>query len=281
MQPGRQILRLMFCAGLLLTTAMPALAHDEPVELNGDTLTIAVGAATVPRYEGAEDNIFVPAAAIRGRYKRIEFSTVGTTLYTDLIPAPDGVGTDFILGPAAHVTLNRTSRKRTRDAQIVALGKLDTAIEVGGDIGIRRTGVITSDYDTLSFDVAILHDVTSTHDSLIVTPTLSYATPLSTTVYVGASISANHVGQGYGETYFGVSAPQSAASGLPVYSPGKGWKDVNFGLLGNLSLSGDLRRGVSVFAIGNYERLLGDFKRSPVVRDRNQWFGAVGLAYTF
>ena len=77
------------------------------------------------------------------------------------------------------------------------------------------------------------------------------------------------------------SPTQSTDSGLGIYSPGKGWKDVNFSALANYSITGDLRHGLSVFAIGNYERLLGDFGRSPVVRDKGQWFGGLGLAYTF
>ena len=265
----------------LALVATPAFAQDNSSDNDNDSFTIGVGAATVPRYEGADENTIIPAAAIRGSFNGISFSTVGTALYTDLIPGPSGVGTDFILGPIVHVNLNRTSRKRIRDPQIIALGKIDTAIEVGADIGIKRTGVITSDFDSISFDVAVLRDVTNTHDSWIITPTLAYATPLSETIYVGVSVAANHVGNGYGRTYFGVTAPQSVASGLPVYNPGKGWKDINFGALANFSLSGDLRKGLSLFAIGNYERLLGDFKRSPVVRDRDQWFGGVGLAYTF
>ena len=74
---------------------------------------------------------------------------------------------------------------------------------------------------------------------------------------------------------------QSLASLLPAYTPDSGIKDINFGLLANLSLSGDLRKGLSLFAVGNYEKLLGDFARSPVTRDRSQWFGGVGLAFTF
>lgn len=277
---GDNILRKLLFAALALATT-PAFAQEESPESGDDTFTIGVGVATVPRYEGADDNRIIPAGAIRGSFDGISFSTVGTALYTDLIPGPDGPGVDFILGPVVHVNLNRTSRKSINDAQIEALGKIDTAIEVGADIGIKKTGVITSVYDTITFDVAVLRDVTNTHDSWVITPTLSYATPLSQTVYVGASVSANHVGRGYGLTYFGVNAPQSVASGLPVYNPGKGWKDINFGALANFSLSGDLRRGLSIFALGNYSKLLGDFKRSPVVRDSDQWFGGIGLAYTF
>lgn len=271
-------MRAIIGFGLLLAT--PAISQDAPIDAGGDSFTIGVGVATVPRYEGADSNTIVPAAAIRGRYKGLDFSTVGTTLYTDLIPANES-GFDVILGPVAHVTLNRTSRKRTRDPQIFALGKLDTAIEVGADIGIAKTGVITTAYDRLSFDVAILHDVTNTHDGLIVTPTLTYGTPLSTKSYVGISASANYVGRGYGQTYFGITPGQSNASGLPVFTPGKGFKDVNFGALANVSLTGNLTRGLSLFALGNYSRLINDFGRSPVVRDRDQWLGSVGLAYTF
>jgi outer membrane scaffolding protein for murein synthesis (MipA/OmpV family) len=39
-----------------------------------------------------------------------------------------------------------------------------------------------------------------------------------------------------------------------------------------------------VFGLGQYSRLVGDFKRSPIVAQRgsaNQWLGAIGLAYTW
>ena len=61
-------------------------------------------------------------------------------------------------------------------------------------------------------------------------------------------------------------------------------KDWKAGLLVNQSVTGDLLGGLSVFATGQYSRLLGDFKRSPIVSQRgsaNQWLGAVGLAYTW
>ena len=47
---------------------------------------------------------------------------------------------------------------------------------------------------------------------------------------------------------------------------------------------GDLTHGLSAFGTARYARLLGDFKRSPIVSQRgsaNQWVLAAGLAYTF
>ena len=264
-----------------LATVAPALAQDDRDTAARDTVTIGVGGAVIPRYEGSKDYRVTPAGAARGRLGGIGFTTQGTSVFLDLIPALNGPGTKFVAGPMAHLSLNRSSLKGTRDPQIVALGRIPVAVEVGGHVGVSRTGVITSEYDTLNFDVAVSHDVTNIHDSLIVTPSVSYGTPLSRKIYVGASISADHVGSGYAQTYFGVTPGQSLASGLPAYAPREGFKDINFGLLGNASLTGDLRHGLSLFAIGNYSKLLGDFGRSPVVRDKGQWLGAVGLAYTF
>jgi outer membrane scaffolding protein for murein synthesis (MipA/OmpV family) len=71
---------------------------------------------------------------------------------------------------------------------------------------------------------------------------------------------------------------------LSAYNLDGGFKNVRVALLGSQSLTGDLRRGLGVFAIGSYSRLLGDFKRSPIVRDAgdaNQFFAALGLTYTF
>jgi MipA family protein len=274
-------LRILTLTAFGVLFASPALAQEKPREQAPDSFTAGVGTANIPRYEGADDNVFVPAVAVRGSISGIAFSTLGTALFVDLVPSYTGPGTKLVAGPMAHVTLNRTSAKRTRAQQIVALGKVDTAIEVGGHLGISRTGVITSDFDTFTLDVAVSHDVTGTHGSLIVTPSINYGTPLSEKIYVGLSVAANHVGGGYAKTYFGITPLQSLSSGLPAASTGSGFKDINFGLLTNISLTGDLRGGLSFFAIGNYERLLGDFARSPVVRDRNQWFGGVGLAYTF
>ena len=262
----------------IVVAATPAFAQN----VNRDTVTIGVGGAIVPRYEGANDYELSPAAAIRGRVSGIGFSTLGTSLFVDLIAPPaESTTGKLVLGPAARLGLSRSSTRRTRDPQIVALGRVPVSVEVGGHIGYSKTGVITSDFDNLSFDLAVLHDVTDVHRSAVVTPSINYGTPLSRKAFVGASISATHVGDGYARRYFGVTPAQSLASGLRRYTPGSGFKDVTVGTLANFALTGDLLGGLSLFGVGSYSRLLGDFGRSPVVRNRNQWFGTVGLAYTF
>jgi outer membrane protein len=263
--------------------ATPALAQDERVNTGPfeDSIIVGVGAASIPRYEGSSDNTIIPAAAAHGTIGGYGFTIAGTTLSTDIIPYQRATGGKFVLGPVAHLTLNRNSGKRTRDAQIRALDNIDMAVEVGGQVGYTQTGVITSDYDTLTATVSAVYDVTGTHKSVIVTPSISYGTPLSKKIYVGVNAAADYVGGRYARTYYGVTPGQSLASGLAVYTPGDGFKDVSLSGLVNYSLSGDLRHGLSVFGVASYMRLLGDFGRSPIVRDRTQMIYAAGLAYTF
>ena len=170
------------------------------------------------------------------------------------------------------------------DPRVKALGKVKTAIELGGYVGIGKTGVITSPYDKLSVSLSYRHDVAGAHDSGIWQPSINYLTPLSTKAAVGLFATAEHAGRGYATSYFSISPTQAIASGLPTYNARGGWKNYSIGGLATYSLTGNLLHGWKVVAGGTYRRMLNDFGDSPVVSiagSRNQWLGAVGVAYTF
>lgn len=269
-------------AAFLASTASIALAQDAEDHSN---LTIGVGAAVLPSYEGSDDYSVIPAAAMQGKVHDFAFWTRGTSLYVDAIPNTDPNGWDFELGPYVAANLDRT--RGIEDRQVRALGKLDTAIEVGGFVGIAKTGLITSAYDSLTFNVAYGKDVNGAHESYMITPTLQYFTPLSTKAFVTTGASAEYVGKGYGRYYFDVTPAGALASGLPTYSGAggdAGFKSMTFNLGTGYSLSGDLRKGFAIFALGAYTKMLGDYKRSPIVNiagDSDQWVAAIGIGYTF
>ena len=268
---------------LSLLMASPALAQadGEPVDDGGDTLTIGLGGSYLPSYEGSNNYVLSGSGLIRGRVSGFNFYSRATSLLLDVVREPANAPVNLEFGPMVNLRLDRTSG--IKDARVRALGEIDTAIEAGAFLGVTKNGVF-HEYDFLTARVDVIHDVTNTHDSLIVTPNLEYATPLSRTALVGASISADYVGDGFARTYFGVTPSGAAASGLAAYDLDGGFKNVRLSLLSALSLSGDLRRGWGLFAIGSYSRLLGDFKRSPIVRDAgdaDQFFAAIGLSYTF
>ncbi|GAA4774825.1 MipA/OmpV family protein [Stakelama sediminis] len=253
------------------------------IDTSGDRITVAAGVASVPDYEGADSSEVTPAAVVMGTVSGHDFWTRGTQLYVDAIPDSGGVGTHFELGGIAGVRRNRATK--VDNLQVRALGELDTAYELGGFVGIQRTGVITSDYDSLSARIAMVGDVSGTYGSYVITPQLSYSTPLSRATYVGLNLSADYVGKGYGETYYSVTPAQSTASGLRPYSiDSSGFKSMSVAFYGVQSLSGNLLKG---FGIGGgivYSRLLGKYADSPLVHDvgsADQWIVGGGLTYTF
>jgi outer membrane protein len=268
----------------------PALAQSPPVtqslpsadELaNRDTVTVGVGAAVVPDYEGSDDYRIIPAGAVRGKLGGISFSTNGTYLYVDVVPSSGKL--DFDAGPIVGARYG--SRRHIKDDVVELLPKRHTAIEVGAFGGISFHG-LTNPYDTLSVRLDVLHDIGSAHKSTTFSPNLSFSTPLSRTTYVSASAGAEFVSNKFADYYFSNAEVDSLSGGvlLPAFDADGGMKNWKASLLLNQSISGDLLHGFSIFGLGQYSRLVGDFKRSPIVSQRgspNQWIGALGIAYTW
>ena len=272
-------------AATALLAASPALAQTRTGELpdpndQSDTISIGAGGAYVPDYEGSDDYELVPLVAVRGRVSGINFYTRATYLYVDFIKRGDGP-LEFDLGPIAGVRINRTGK--VKDDFVDLLPERDTAFEVGGFAGVTYHG-LTNPYDALSFHVDVVADVADAHGSTLITPTIDFGTPLSTTTYVGLSLSAEWAGGGYADYYYSIDAADAVVSGLPAFDADGGFKHWRGGLFAAQSLSGDLTHGWSIFGAGTYTHLSGDFADSPIVDLRgsaSQWVAALGVGYTF
>jgi outer membrane scaffolding protein for murein synthesis (MipA/OmpV family) len=282
--------RSLLLLGSLLAAA-PALAQEagalpvppvDPARLDGDSYQIGAGVGALPSYEGSDDTVITIVPGMRGRVSGINFVLRGNRFSADLVPTGGGPGWDIQAGPVVSLNLNRTAR--ITDPQVDRLPHRKAALEAGGYVGIGKQGVFTSDYDKLSASIAYVHDVGGVHKSYVITPSIDYGTPLSTKAYVGISVSADYAGGGYADTYFSIDAPGAAASGLPVFAAGKGWKNWTVGGLGIVSLTGDLTHGLALVGGATYRRMLEDFAASPVTSiagSRDQWTGVLGLAYGF
>jgi MipA family protein len=261
-----------------------AWAQEAPADDGGDRVSIGTGLITVPSYEGSDQNIIIPEFVLRGRVSGFNFFSRGPALFVDVI-RDDGRagGLDIGAGPVAGLRLDRT--QLIKDRQVRALGELDTAIELGGWVGVTKTGVVTSDFDLLTFRVDARWDVAGAHRSFIVTPTVEYGTPLSEKTFVGVSVLGEYVGREYGAYYFNVSPSGALASGLSPYDgAGSGFKRAGINLLGVHALTGDLTKGLSAVGVVGYYRMLGEYKRSPIVREAgspDQWIAGLGLTYSF
>jgi len=272
-------------AAFLVATlfATPVLAQDRSADAGGDFVMAGAAGVVLPQYEGSGDTSITPAPGAIGRVSGFAFQFIGNRLSVDLVRDSGGPGWDIQAGPSLVLDFNRTSADSIDDPRVAALPERNTGIELGGYVGVARVGVVTSDYDRLSVTLSYRYDVNGAHESGILSPSVSYMTPLSRKAAVAVFASAERAENGYADAYFSVTPADAAASGLPAYDADGGWKNWGIGAGTAVSLTGDLTGGLQLVAGGMYRRLVNDFADSPVTRagSRDQWMGAIGLAYSF
>jgi MipA family protein len=283
-------MRHLACAALVAFVTEPAAAQSVPsgaqlpspeAVANKDTLTVGVGAGIVPDYEGSDDYRVIPVAAARGRYHGISFTTRGSYLYVDVVPSSAKVEVDA--GPIVGLRLN--SRKHIDDDVVKLLPNRSNVFEAGGFAGVTVHDV-TNPYDSLSFRVDVLHGFGNDHNWTNFSPNVDFSTPLSRRTYASVNVGLDFASNKYADYYYTITPADSALTGgtLAPFNADGGLKDWKLGVLVNQSITGDLLHGLSIFGAGQYSRLVGDFKRSPIVSQRGsagQWLGALGLAYTW
>lgn len=275
-------------ATLLATVAAaPASAQENPPPaaesvFDGDYLTVGVGAAVGPSYEGSDDYVLFPVPALTGKVTGVGIAPRPGGLALDLIDDPADARVSFQVGPAVRLRFDRN--RQIEDDVVRRLGKRDAAVEVGGNFGVSFNQ-ITNPYDSLTFSIDVRADVAGAHSGVVIAPGLTFQTPVSRGAFVALNVSAEHVSDRYARYYYSIGPNGSAASGLPQFDADGGWKNIGAGLASGIDLDGDLTNGgFAIFAAANYSRLLGDFKNAPTTSIRgsaDQFVGVLGIGYTF
>ncbi|GGC31912.1 membrane protein [Novosphingobium marinum] len=273
-----------------LVTAAPAQAQtrgtiDGAVEENifdGDHITIGAGVLYNPSYDGSDDYVVTPIPLIQGKLAGIEITPRAGGIALDFVPDPDDAKVTFSLGPVASYSANR--KNQIEDPVVRSAGKLKAAIELGVSAGVTIDRLFHQ-YDSLSFAVDTKWDVNGAHGGMVVSPGVTYVTPLNRATLVTIGVSTKYVDDDYADYYFSVSPEQSAASGLPLYRADGGFESVGVNVFGGYDLNGNiLDGGFAIFVLGSYSRMLGDAKETPYTSVRgsaNQWVAGAGLGYTF
>jgi MipA family protein len=273
----------------LLLIASPALAQNGPPAGTSRTedrnsLTLGIGGGIAPDYEGASGYGFQPGGIIQGKVDGYDFQVRGPNIYVDLIRDKPRSKRNVIAGPVAQIRSNRTRRSDLKDPRVALLGTRETAVELGGYVGVGIKGFLIPPA-SLTFDLAFVHDAAGAHDSFILTPGVALSSPVSQRAFARLGISADYVGSGYGKAYFDAPAIAAPIPTLTGYATGgAGFKSIGTTLLLTRDLGGDDRKGWALFGLGSYKRLLGQYARSSIVReagDANQFLAVAGIAYSF
>jgi outer membrane protein len=104
---------------------------------------------------------------------------------------------------------------------------------------------------------------------------LSYPIALSSRFTLTPTIGATWANRRHNDRYFGITAAESLASGLPRFTAGAGFKDVSAAL----TASWRLTDRITVSATGSVTSLLGEVRDSPLVERATQPFGVLTLTY--
>lgn len=275
---------MRYSIAALALFAVPATAQDgPPAETVYDDTWFSVGAGVGygPSYDGSDDYVAFPAPIVQGRIAGVGIQPRPAGLALDFIPdADEGIGVSF--GPAMRVRSNRA--RQIKDPVVAAAGELDTAFELGAAAGLSFPKVLNP-YDSLSLGVDALWDVAGAHRGRTLSPSVTYFTPLSRGLAASLSFSAEHADDDFANYYYSVSPTQSAASGLPLFTADSGWTKAGATLLLAVDFDGNLTNGgLAGVLIGGHSQMLGDARDTPYTSIRGsagQWFGAVGLGYTF
>lgn len=158
------------------------------------------------------------------------------------------------------------------------LGRVKSTAEAGCFVGYQ-SGNFAAKLDVrqaLSGDLGLIATLGVHYTAAIPMPSATHTRPAI--VAIGPRLTV--VDDKYNQTYFGVTAIQSARSGLRQYKADGGLQSIGIGASAKIPLSDR----ISGMILVGYDRLTGDAARAPLVEDRgsrNQATVGLGLTYKF
>jgi len=271
MTPLRRLIApVLPLAGLF--AASPALAQGRPAPA---TWTIDLGAAPVvsPVWQGSRDYALSVFPDLRVNWRDTVMASIPEGLRWHAI-ASGGL----TAGPIARLRFGRNEdgaspfRVTGGSTALAGMGRIGVAGEIGGfaqyDLGrsgVRLRGEVRKGFGG--------------HDGVVGEVQAGYGQRTGRTIWA-VNARATFATAGYLQTYFGVDAAQSAATGLGVSRPAGGL--VSYGAGGNVIRRIDERIALTGFA--SYERLAGKAAGTTLIRQRgdaDQVTAGLGISWRF
>ncbi len=241
------------------TPAEQAATPSGPAE--GWTLNAGPGVYVAPRYPGAAKSLAFPVI-----YQDIDYSGRFFSRGFDFL----GVYAinNAVLQAGADLQLDPTWRHASDDARLHGLPNVNPALRA------RGFAQATVSLATLSVDLG--QDISGQGQGLIANGDLYFSAPLGSWM-LSAGPGLTWTNNRYMQTFFGVTAGQSAASGLPVHTVQSGVREWH----ANLAATGKLTERWSAVVSLTFARLVGDAGSSPVTASRRQLTSVLAVTYAF
>ena len=227
--------------------------------------SIGGGIGVKPDYEGSSDYEFVPLPAGSARFGNgMYIQLLGLNLRANVIPS-----NMWRLGPVYNY---RQERSDVENNRVDDMKNISDANELGIFGGFE--------WNNWFVFLDILGDMGNAYNGWYATLKGGYNYVISKAWMLSMGAHTTYADDDYMQTYFGVSAADSARSGLKRYNADSGMKDVgiDLGLNWNFASSWDLR------GIASISQLIGDADdSSPVVNEgsETQFMGGVMVLFKF
>jgi outer membrane scaffolding protein for murein synthesis (MipA/OmpV family) len=238
-------------------TAMPGI---DAAAASPYSLTVGAAVARVPTYEGADrfDTRALPVIAYRsGRFFAGTLNGVGYNL-SHL--------SNLEFGP---VLTYRFGRDESDDARLRGLGNIDAGADVGAFVRWNAQPLSLS----ATLEQGVGGDVTGTKVRL----NAAYALSINRSNSLRFDASVDWANAEVMQGFFGISAPQSARSGLPVYDASSGIRRYGVGAVWAYNIT---PQWASTVRLGVY-RLGSEAANSPLAVRRSMGLVSAGLSYRF
>jgi outer membrane protein len=239
-------------------TQSPIQGPSDGPDGDDDHITIGIGGLYAPAYHGADDYRFQPLPLVDVKWGRF------------FVNLQDGVGANLL--DSEHVTigvgLTPVGGYRAKDAPD-GIGKLSLGLGGRGFVKLRQGGFEAT--------LGATKIITGNTEGVIADASLAYPITASDKLMLIPSIGTTWGDRKHSNRYFGVTAAQSAASGLPQYRAGSGLIDAK----AELAVVYRLTDRIGVMAMGGVSSLLGDAKDSPIVYHKTRPYGVFAVTYSF
>lgn len=189
------------------------------------------------------------------------------------VGALNGVGYNASTQPDRAYGVRVTAdfgRKERRSDALRGLGDIDARPELGAFFNVSPASGIT-------LSSSLRYGSGNDRKGLVVDLGAGWSTPLSPSVRVGSTLATSWVNSDYMQDYFGIGADQALRSGYAQFAPSSGFRDVRLGA----SMVYRILPAWSVAGSVTYTELLGDARRSPIVRQKGSTSAVLALGYSF
>lgn len=240
-------------------------ADDQSSWLSGDWYVTVGGAGFyTPKFEGADDMVFTvsPMISIGRAGSEARFSSRNDNISWALVDT--GVVKAGLVGKILT----------GRDGDDVADG-IDP-VRWGGEVG---GFVEVYPVDWLRVRGELRHGIRS-HQGIVGDVAVDAFYDVNPTVRVSGGPRVSFASSDFFEAYYGVSAQESALSGIGAYNPGGGLRSAGIGG----AITWKTTENVTTSLFGEYQRLLGPAADSTIVRERgsaDQFTVGVSATYRF